>query len=195
MLGKTSVGDSLTPKIKLNYSDFSRIEAGSENTVGYFTFQARSLINQEIHHIRAFNLSSHSVQQDKNQATTIFLQETLRLCSLQPDILILNSFEFYNNKICYAMKPITSPVSPSTPNLNISSILKGLLEDLKHLSHYGEIQIPTSNIYKINEELPISTKKNNEANGDDRRSHSLLYFVQDWNQVMSSTAIVIAGDS
>ena len=77
------------------------------------------------------------------------------------------------------MKPITSPVSLSAPNLNISSILKGLLEDLNHLSHYGEIQIPTSNIYKINEELPISTKKNNEANGDDRRNYSPLYFVQD----------------
>ena len=38
MLGKNSVGDSLTPKIK-HYSDFSRIETGNENTVGYFTFQ------------------------------------------------------------------------------------------------------------------------------------------------------------
>src|SRR4051812_20418838 len=109
MLGvtkKKTVGDALTPKIMLSYSDFIQLETGNEETAGYFLFQAKSLLNQEIHHIRAFNLNSNSAQQSINQAITIFLQETLRLCSLQPDAIVLDTFEFYNNKICYAVKPI-----------------------------------------------------------------------------------------
>lgn len=185
MLGitkKNSVGDALTPKIILSYSDFIRIDTENEETAGYFMFQAKSILNQEIHHIRAFNLNSNTAQQHINQTITIFLQETLRLCSMCPDAVLLDTFEFSNNKICYAVKPITSPINSSLQTLDIFRLLKGLISDLKCLSHYGDIQIPVSTIYQIE---ASSSRKNV---GDNSLPQ---YFVQDWNQVISSTALAL----
>ena len=135
----------LTPDIKSNYADFSLLD-GIPDHCGYFTFKAKSKMTGETHHIRAFNLNSSSAQQNHNQATTLFLKETLRLSSIHPETIIQDTFEFRDSKICYALKPMYS-LLPSSPNPDVFNLLKDLTDELKSLSKDGYFNFPLEKIY------------------------------------------------
>ena len=174
---KPTPSDVLTPDTRLGFSDFSLLSTQDSENLGYLVFQAKSRANDQLYHIRALNLNSIFAEASRNRATTLFLQETLRLCMLAPDCIVLDSLEFYENRICYAVKPVTSAIFGChdnhtltvLPQLDISLLLKGLLEDINYLSkHRSEtLHFPSSRLYHI--------QRAEEA--------SLVYFLQDWNQI------------
>lgn len=171
LLTNTAFTKQLTPKIREEYTDLTLLSTEDERRLGYLVFQAKSRTNDQIHHIRALNCASEFVQQDTNTAITLFIQETLRLYSLNPKSILLDTVEFFDNQLCYAMKPISSQVQPSQ-NLNLASLLKNLLTDLTYLSSKGadKISLPTTRIHQV-------TKKSQP-----------LYFIQDWCSIAAENA-------
>jgi hypothetical protein len=186
----------LTPNIQLKYEDFTQIKkAGKEENFGYFVYQAKSRINGEVHHVRAFNLNAPKAQQNIDKAMTVFLQETLSLCQLYPSLFFLDTLEICENKICYATRPISSGVVKSKiPRviralkleqsleqkeeqyqekvMGIFRLLEGLIVDLKYLSNHGNVHPSAERISKITE-----------------GNLSPRYFMQDWNQILWETSI------
>jgi len=174
----------LTPNISLGYANVTLMSSKEEDekNMGYLVYQGRSKAKDEIHHIRALNHGSDFAKKSINLAITLFLQETLRMCSLYPHCIILDTLEFHEKKICYAMKPLTSPV-PELAKLDVSSLLKDLLTDLNYLTSKGGIDqlcISKSRIYQIQH-------TNSSLHGDHQlHNHRLppFYFMQDWNKVI-----------
>ena len=185
---KPTPSDVLTPDIRLGFSDFSLLSTQDSENLGYLVFQAKSRANDQLYHIRALNLNSIFAEASRNRATTLFLQETLRLCMLAPDCIVLDSLEFYENRICYALKPVTSAIfgchdnhaRTVLPQLDIPLLLKSLLGDISYLSkHRSEaLHFSPSRFYQI--------KRAEEA--------SLVYFLQDWNQVVGTESKTDAWD-
>ena len=176
--------DVFTPHIRLIYEDFKPIQDIDRETMSCLVFQAKSKSTGETHHIRAFNSLSLFAQQAPNKAITIFLQETLRLCSLRPDVIVPNTLEFHENKICYAVLPIISPVPSSPSNLNISRLLECLIGDLKHLmTHNVNTRIIAPTIYELSSKDPGTN-----AHKPDELP---LYLVHDWNRVFWTTAAML----
>lgn len=130
---------SLTPKIRQAYTDFKLLEG--DQSLGYLTFEARSLQNDSIHIIRTLNTSLTSKKQENYDAfATSFLQELFHLTSIHPAAILAETFEINGDKISVA----TLPYFP----LNIEGYSKSLL-DTKHkkidigdlyLSLYGEVE-------------------------------------------------------
>ena len=169
-------GELLTPNIKLAYADLKCLdETQLYEKQGFLIFQGKCRSNNQIHHIRALNLNFPPAQENTNKVITIFLQETLRICSLYPDCILLDTLEFHENKICYAIKPITSPIKSNTSKLDVFCLLKQLITDIKYLSHHGGALncVSSTNIYQI--EKPPTSKD---------RDCLPVYFMQDWNQAI-----------
>ena len=164
---------SLAPNIQRNYTNFILLDTGAPETLGYFDFQATSLSTNQVHNIRAFNLDSRYSKQDKNRAISLFLQETLRLTSTNPQTLFLETLEFHENRICYATKP-TVPIllrksGSLRPKLDIPKLLKNVLTDIDLLST------------KANHKIDLSTAPIHET---EATKASVSYFLKDWNKVL-----------
>ena len=127
--------DVLTPNIQLNYKDYIQIQTDSNNITGHIIYQAKLNTTDETHHIRAFNSNSTMPHKNMNQAITLFLQETLRLCYLNPEAIIKETFEFYDNKICYAMKPIAALTDEINGETGTNSLQQQPPEELKTNSY------------------------------------------------------------
>lgn len=172
----------LTPKIREEYSDLTLLSTDDKKTLGYLVFQAKSKANNQIHQIRALNLGSEFAQQNINTAITLFLQEAFRLHTLHSKCIILDTIEFHDNKVCYAIEPMISQVAPS-PNVNLAKLLKDLITDLDHLDSKGaeEICLSAARIYQI----PRKRRKNEQET-----QSQLSYFIQDWNKVFAEDVAV-----
>jgi hypothetical protein len=155
----------LTPGITLGYADLTLIGQEAED-MGYLTYKGKSKMTGEEHQIRVFNQNSKMAKENINKAITIFLRETLRLCALNKEVIIQDTLEFHENKLCYAIKPMSFP-SLSKNSLEIPRMLEDLIEDLKYLTHCGIAQVSAAQIWKLGE-----------------NSDKSQYFVQDWNQVL-----------
>ena len=165
----------LTPNMREKYSDFKEISSNSYENIGYYTYEALSMRTKEIHQIRALNIRSNLAESNINQAITLFLQETLKLCTISPNSILIDTFEFSSNKICYALKPGTYLIEPSPQNLNGNKLFTSLVTDLSLLNHFGDIQIPASKVHQIKKAMTTKT---------DDASWSPSYFVQDWIDVV-----------
>lgn len=161
-----AIHDALTQNIRSSYVNIEPIHSEFTDSCGYFTFFGVSKENNELHHIRAFNPHSSLAKQCPNKATTLFLQEFAHM-SIAPDFVIPNSLEFYNNNICYSVKPTVKPITLNS-SLNISRLLTRLLNDMKVLSKYGEADLSAARIFQI------------------QRENEPYYFVQDWAQALSA---------
>lgn len=173
MVSKQSsmASDSLTSNIQKRYKDLALLtDPYVSKSSGFLEFKAVDSFTNHPVHIRALNMVFSNASQDYNRTISLFLQETLRLNALNGDAIILDSVEYQDGKLCYAMKPIASNASFS-PNLNLDKLLKDVLNDVDHLSCKGKtrVHIPQSNIYQIINHSQQSTS----------------YFLQDWNQIMS----------
>lgn len=172
----------LTPNIRLRYADLKLLSTENQETSGYLVFQAKSLLTNEIHHIRVLNLNSIFAKTNINLTTTLFLQETFRLCSLHAGSIILDTLEFFQGVICYAMKPNAS-LLPESPTLNISKLLKNLLTDIGYIvgKGTGELCLSKSRMYQIQSNNDKTSFPEKETGNSDATP---VYFLQDWNQVV-----------
>lgn len=173
----------LTPKIQARYADLNLLDTENSKTLGYLTYEAKLRTTGEIHHIRVFNHDSSFAERDLNLTTTLFLQETLRLCSLYPHGILLDTFEFHEGKICYALKPVVSRV-PDAPKLNPSKLLKNILTDLNYLTPEfergsGNFFVDKSRFYQIQPCCDDS-----ESRDSSQENSSPSYFMKDWIQVV-----------
>ena len=91
---------SFPPKLQLSYSNCKFIN----ETECYRTFDAFSNAYNEKHTIRTLNLDSTFYREDPNRASTLFVQEFLRLCMIAPTATFIETFEIYGNQIAYAIK-------------------------------------------------------------------------------------------
>ena len=126
--------DSLTPKIALAYSDFKFID----DSEYYRTFEAVSKSRNDIHTIRVLNVDSNFYKANPNLASTLFVQEFLRLCITSPNAAFIETFEINGSKISYAMQHCQTLQSlldkKSNPNdVNIEYLLKDVLSDVSFL--------------------------------------------------------------
>lgn len=172
---KSIAATALTPQIKQSYTDFELVDYHSSESTGYFEFQAKSSKNAELHYIRALNLGSELAKRSPNTAITLFLQEMLRFCSLNASAILLDTLEFHEQKICYAIKHqctsiISQPEKPSTLRLDIPRLLKQTLLDLEQIcsAHHGKFHLLLPRIYHIEKLNPP------------------VYFLHDWAQIISA---------
>ena len=90
--------DPLTPNIKLSYTIEKELHNEAWENLGYYVYEVKSYFTNEIYHLRALNLrSSYAEKHGLDNAITLFLQETIRLCTLHPGSIMIDTFEFYEN--------------------------------------------------------------------------------------------------
>ena len=115
----------ITPKLRLIYTDFKFVT----QTTSYKVFQAKSCYAPfGFHIIRALDTSSEFVKNDFNVAATLFIKELLRLYSLYPDHVLIDTFESSEDgrRMAYAVLPYTTlsqHVNNSTASFKKNDVL------------------------------------------------------------------------
>lgn len=126
----------ITPKLKDYYTDFAEVE----KTDAYRVFQAKSIIHQEIHTIRVFDVD---YGKHPDLAAQRFIQELLHLCCLHPQSVFVETFEIKNKNMTVATKPLlplhyhlnnlSLSKSNNLPMLNIEKFIMNLTSEIKFL--------------------------------------------------------------
>ena len=112
----------LTSSIKFSYSDVKLIS----ETQLYYLYEGKSkYAPYQSHTIRAFNFNSAFAQENYDAAASLFIKELLHLVSIDPTIVLVNTFEINDKKMAFAALTY-APISQITQNL-ISN--KGTKED------------------------------------------------------------------
>lgn len=165
-----------TPNIKATYSDFQLI---SEATT-FKVFQAKSKDSFQFHTIRVLDIESKDVKQNRDNAVTLFLQEVLRVCITQPELVIIEEFEISEEKIAFVTKPYTTlqnlakeankvkELQLLKAQINVERLLKNASSDLDFLLNKMRLE-------SISMEL-INIYQNKETGA---------YFLADWNKFTS----------
>ena len=93
----------IPPKLKLAYTDFKLIQQAAT----YRLFEAKLRNSDIIHTIRVLDPTTEFVSANYDLAATLFIQELLRLQSIHPEAVLINSFEMSSNDrlMAYASLP------------------------------------------------------------------------------------------
>lgn len=144
----------ISRNLKNNYTDFKFIN----QTSYYKIYQAKSQLTQEIHTIRILDPSCNLVEEDFNQAVTLFLQEILHLCQLPGgrEAIIPELFEFQGDKIYFISKPYY-PLDYELSNLknvqyDISKLLKDLSSEMRYLlkkKNFNDLSADLQNVFRF----------------------------------------------
>ena len=96
----------IPPKLRLDYFDFKLIQ----QTTSYGLFEAKCRNSDALHMIRVLDPTVEFVSNNYDFAATLFIQELLRLHSLIPDAVFINTFEISSNgkSMAYASRPYYS---------------------------------------------------------------------------------------
>lgn len=127
--------NTLTPKIKLLYSDTKLLS----ETEYCQTFDAVSKCDNEQYTIRTLNITFGFYKENPNLATTLFIQELLRLCTTHPESIIIESFESHDRgQFAYAMKHcrtlqglVGKSKGGALKEINFDLLLKNVMSDVK----------------------------------------------------------------
>lgn len=133
---------AMTPRLKLAYTNFGYVSTGTS----YKLFKAQPYDSEEFHMIRVFDTSIKFAQENFNLAATLFIQELLHLCSLQPESVFINTFEICEegHKMAYATRSCVSlssqladetgktSIDPKSPEF-IQHFLRDVLRDIEFL--------------------------------------------------------------
>lgn len=150
---------SLTPKIKYTYFDFELIS----QTNYYKIYEAKSVTTKQSFTIWALDTNSQFVRKDRNTASTLFIQEILRLCTrLQDsDAIIIEDFEIYESgmafvfkQTCHSLQKCLLEPTESKIKFNIESLVKDLVSDVNFLykrMKLCEPELDLKNIYWMKE--------------------------------------------
>ncbi len=122
------------PQVCLAYSDFRFIEESEY----YRTFEVISKIGNEVHTIRVLNVDSSFYKADLSLASTLFVEELLRLCITASQAALIGTFEINGNKISYAIQHcqtlqhlLDKTINPK--DINIEFLLTDVLSDVSFL--------------------------------------------------------------
>lgn len=175
---KKSIPTILTDSIAASYFDTKFDNTVDYSNKGYIEIPAKSKSTGETHIIRALNPDSTLAKEAPNLAKRAFLQETLRLCTICPDAILIDTFEIDEYRICYAMNPILSPMKPSSPtNIDFSKLLENLIADMQYITKLKGTNVSALRTFQIYEKNSSNKKLDNLP----------LYMVQDWGRVISKT--------
>ena len=135
MLLNSDLSESpLTPNMKLAYKD---VKLASESEI-CLTFDAVSKFDGKTYSLKALNTHSEFYQQNPNIASTLFVQEMIRLCIAHPQAVLQKDFEISGKKIAYAMHH-TTPIMKYTQKtnplkyINLPQMICDVLADVKYL--------------------------------------------------------------
>lgn len=152
-----SYSNYLTPKIELAYSDLKLLTESDYHQV----FEGKSVLSNEFHTIRALNTASNLFLQDTDKATTLFIQELLRQCATHPDSVLIDHFDFCENKIVYVTQKTLSlqqilEKEHSLINVDVDKMLNDVLKDINFLLSTIKLSdvlksIQLQDIYRIGE--------------------------------------------
>ena len=147
----------IPPKTRLLYTDFRLISRAH-----YFKiFSALAKIDSKSVSVRFLDFNSEFYCSNPNVASTLFIQELLRLCTLHPESIIIDHFEICDKAIAF----VTTPYLPlehvvkemeNPQSLDIEKLIKDVLIDLNFLVYdmrlagqNSTIHIGFDNIYQI----------------------------------------------
>jgi len=131
---------SIPPKLKFTYGDFKPIS----ETSSYKVFEAKPRNSTQKHMIRILDNTKEFVNKNYDNVATLFIQELLRLQYVQPDSILINTFEISENgkQIAYATLPYVplsfqlddtqQVMNPKDPKV-IDKLLKDVLSDIEFL--------------------------------------------------------------
>ena len=104
-------GFKIPPKLKLAYIDFKLIQQAAT----YRLYEAKPRISDMVHTIRVLDPTTEFVSANYDLAATLFIQEMLRLQSMHPEAVLINSFEMSSNdrQMAYASLPYYPLDSPT----------------------------------------------------------------------------------
>lgn len=163
-----SCQDALTPKLALMYSSVTYVD----ETESYRTYRASSNKSLEIHTIRVLNVDSTFYKSDPDRASTLFVQELLRLCSTSSEAVSVEAFEIHGNRIAYATKYCQTlqqllDDKTSRNGIDLDKLLKHVLDDVSFLLSKLQISNHITNIELESINYIKSTHK---------------YFLSDWGK-------------
>lgn len=149
--------NTLTPKIKLAYADIKLV---SESEYCQ-SFDALSRSDNQKYTIRTLNVTSEFYKEHPNLATTLFLQELLRLCAKFPEAVVIESFESHEKGLfAYAIRHcqnlqqlMEKDKAEAVSEVNYEVLLRDILLDIKfllsNLRISSTIRIELQSIYKL----------------------------------------------
>ena len=131
---------NVPPKLKLAYTDFKSIQ----QTATYRLCEAKLRNSNIIHTIRILDPTTEFVSANFNLAATFFIQELLRLQSVHPEAVLINTFEISDNgrQMAYASLPYypldfqpdqnKENFFPKDPN-TVENLIKEVVSDVEFL--------------------------------------------------------------
>ena len=129
----------LPPTLKFDYSDFKLIA----ETKVYYLYEAKSLhAPNPIHTIKVFNSTSQFSKENYDMAVTLFMKELLYLMTIDPKLVIVNSFVVSNKgkRMAFASLPYTPLSYELKQKRELAAAEEQKNDELKPLPPFDEIE-------------------------------------------------------
>ena len=129
---------SLPPTYKIDYSDYKPLA----ETEVYYLYEAKSLrARNQLQTIRAFNSTSKFSIENYDMAVTLFIKELLYLMTIDPKLVIINSFVVSNEgkRMAFAALPYTPLSYELKQKRELAVAEEEKKDELKPLSPFNKI--------------------------------------------------------
>ena len=122
----------IPPKFAFTYTDPT---LGLDSEEIFLHYQAKSKIDQKYYSMRILNIHSEFVKTHYDIAATLFIQELLRLNSLYPNAILIETFEISEKKMGFACLPYKSleKQQNSKVSFNIGKMISDVVNDIEFL--------------------------------------------------------------
>lgn len=158
----------IPPKCRAAFSNFKKVS----ETNYYFVYEAISLVGGQRYNIWLLNTKSSFFSQNRDRASTLFIQEVLYLSSKNPQSVVIEHCEVSVNKIAFVTKPTHNLseklIEESSSSIDICKMLKDLITDLNFLYSHMKLH-----------DLSIRKEKIRFLEGQN------TFFISDWSQALS----------
>lgn len=144
----TGKSDYLPPKLRSSYSELTLISEASF----YYLYEGKSKYSHpSCHTIRALNFNSKFVKDNHDVAASLFIKELLRLVSIDPTNILINSFEISDGGQKMAFASLSyAPLSTEIPHEESSKVEEETKENyVVNPSGFANIQCVTDMISDV----------------------------------------------
>ena len=143
----------LSPKLKLLYKDIKLVYQAEY----YHIYEAIAQNTQEVCSIRILDLESEFYKHNPSLASTLFIQELLRICIKYPDSVLPEHFEINNHVFSFITKKCC-PLAEKNDDkaIDIEKMIRRICSDMNFLIYQMKladaISIDLENLYLIDKQ-------------------------------------------
>lgn len=114
---------------------FSKLSLAQDSDEIYLHYQGRSKTTQKLYSLRVLNIHSNFVKANYDTAVALFIQELLRLTSLNPKAVLIETFEVSDQKMGFACLPYNALETQigKSENIDIPKMIGDITNDMQFL--------------------------------------------------------------